>query len=514
MRRAAPLAALLLTACAGTEAELPGPLGDARAPRRLSGLEYRRSLTTLLSLDGFAAGQNVPRDFSSDEYALPGAAWTQHQFEKLLDAAEEALDEAFRRGSRVGGAAPLGSCAEDDWTCVRSQLAALQRRAWRRPLRSSEVDHFLAVARALRDDDESFAVAVRSAFAAVLVSTEFLHHVPRTRGFTDGRLTSESLGNRLASVFWSDLPDDTLRSLALDDALDDTTLRATLDRLLSDPRGAAFPTVLAAAWLETGGITSVEKDSIRQPFGGAIRHAMQRETEFLLAHALEQDLPVRALADADFTFADHTLADWYGLDPVASGAGFLRRSLSGTGRRGLLGHGAFLAQNAGPWRTNVPLRGARVLANLLCVDVEPPPANVPQLAVESTSGGSVRDRLSAHATDATCAGCHAAIDPPGFALDAFDGYGRERSTDDVGAPLDTRTEWAGAVVTDAVSFASALAADPRFARCAALSVDALLRGRARDTAVDPPAYDAWSSGPGGLRGLVDAIVMHDDFKGP
>src|SRR4030095_8861789 len=44
-----------------------------------------------------------------------------------------------------------------------------------------------------------------------------------------------------------------------------------------------------------------------------------------------------------------------------------------------------------------------------------------------------RDTLSAHATRAECAGCHAKIDPLGFGLENFDAVGRYRKS---GAGVD------------------------------------------------------------------------------
>ena len=50
---------------------------------------------------------------------------------------------------------------------------------------------------------------------------------------------------------------------------------------------------------------------------------------------------------------------------------------------------------------------------------------------------SIRERLKQHATDQTCASCHARIDPLGFVLESFDPIGRWRDNYRGGRDIDT-----------------------------------------------------------------------------
>ena len=58
----------------------------------------------------------------------------------------------------------------------------------------------------------------------------------------------------------------------------------------------------------------------------------------------------------------------------------------------------------------------------------PPPADVPAVEPDIQGTITIRQQLSKHRSDKTCAACHAKIDPPGFALESFDVIGgwRER----------------------------------------------------------------------------------------
>ncbi len=109
-------------------------------------------------------------------------------------------------------------------------------------------------------------------------------------------------------------------------------------------------------------------------------------------------------------------------------------------RRGLLGHGSILTLTSYANRTSPVLRGKYVLANILGAPPPPPPADVPALITENKSSGkalSMREAMAQHRTNPACAGCHARIDPIGFALDNFDAVGRYRTISESGDPIDS-----------------------------------------------------------------------------
>jgi hypothetical protein len=68
-------------------------------------------------------------------------------------------------------------------------------------------------------------------------------------------------------------------------------------------------------------------------------------------------------------------------------------------------------------------RGAWVLDRILGTPPDPPPDGVPALEPDVRGAKTVRDQLAKHRAAAACAGCHAKIDPPGFALESFDVIG-------------------------------------------------------------------------------------------
>jgi hypothetical protein len=68
------------------------------------------------------------------------------------------------------------------------------------------------------------------------------------------------------------------------------------------------------------------------------------------------------------------------------------------------------------------------MARLLGEPPEPPPSDTPAVEPDVRGAVTIREQLDKHRSDASCASCHSKIDPPGFALEAFDVIGgfRER----------------------------------------------------------------------------------------
>ena len=94
-------------------------------------------------------------------------------------------------------------------------------------------------------------------------------------------------------------------------------------------------------------------------------------------------------------------------------------------RGGILGQATTLAKQSGASRTSPILRGNWVTEVLLGEKLPRPPKDVPQLPDDEAHRKLDRaaTRREAHQRP-ECAGCHARIDPFGFALEGFDAIGR------------------------------------------------------------------------------------------
>jgi hypothetical protein len=73
--------------------------------------------------------------------------------------------------------------------------------------------------------------------------------------------------------------------------------------------------------------------------------------------------------------------------------------------------------------TSPVTRGAWVLERILGTPPPRPPADVPAVEPDIRGATTIRQQLAKHRQVASCAACHAKIDPPGFALESFDVIG-------------------------------------------------------------------------------------------
>jgi hypothetical protein len=164
----------------------------------------------------------------------------------------------------------------------------------------------------------------------------------------------------------------------------------------------------------------------------------------LVDTVIRENRSVLDLLRANFTFVNERLAKHYGI-PNIYGSRFRRIEFDktepaspkpdgedvGQRRGGLLRQGSILLVTSYPTRTSPVIRGKWILDNILGVPPPPPPADVPALENVKTSKKTmtIRERLSEHRKNPTCAGCHRLMDPVGFALENYDAVGRWRTVD-------------------------------------------------------------------------------------
>ncbi|MEC8557076.1 MAG: DUF1588 domain-containing protein [Planctomycetota bacterium] len=94
---------------------------------------------------------------------------------------------------------------------------------------------------------------------------------------------------------------------------------------------------------------------------------------------------------------------------------------------GIVTNSAVLSMTSGPKRTHPVARGVWMTEVLFNDPPSPPPNDVPTLDEDPADKNlTIRERFEAHRSNSACAGCHAKLDPLGFALENFDITGRWR----------------------------------------------------------------------------------------
>jgi hypothetical protein len=331
--------------------------------------------------------------------------------------------------------------ADDEDACARRIIAALARRAYRRPVTDDDLDKPLALFREAKKQ-AGFDAGIEAAVAAVLVSPNFLFRIERdppdvVRG-TTYRVSDLELASRLSFFLWSSIPDDELLELAERGELGSpVALRRQVRRMLADERSRSLVANFADQWLHLRNLDAMTPDARLFPdFDHNLRHAFRKETELLFESVVRENRSVLDLIDARHTFLNERLARHYGI-PHIYGSHFRRVELDDASRRGgLLRQGSILTVTSYATRTSPVLRGHWVLKNLLGMAPPPPPPDVPDLPENAVAASlPMRERLAQHRADPACANCHDLMDPVGFALENYDAVGRWREFEH-GRPVD------------------------------------------------------------------------------
>ena len=353
-----------------------------------------------------------------------------------------ASDTPSRR--RVFVCRPSDSSFVSATTCARRILSGLARRAYRRPVTDEDVATLLDFFDMGRETGETFDAGIQLALERLLVDPDFLLRIERDPDSaipdTVYPLGDLAVASRLSFFLWNSIPDEPLLAAAEDGTLTEpVVLEQHVRRMLADPRARVLVDDFAAQWLHLRNLDEVRGDPIPFPdFDDNLVEAFGTETQLFLESTLRDDRSVLELLRADYTFVNERLARHYGM-PGIYGSRFRRVSVPDLNQRGgLLGHGGLLALTSYPTRTSPVLRGKWLLDTLLGAPPPSPPPDVPALPDRGDGGRptSVRERLEQHRSSPRCASCHAMIDPPGFALENFDGLGAWRTVDELGNPID------------------------------------------------------------------------------
>ncbi len=318
---------------------------------------------------------------------------------------------------------------------ARKVIGDFARRAFRRPVTQQELDKLVAIYQMVRGKGDPYERGIQVAVTAVLASPSFVFRTeldakPSSSGT---ELIGEyAMASRLSYFLWSSMPDEELFALAADGRLSDPkVLEAQVDRMLKSPKAKALADDFAAQWLNLRLLETMTPDS--KVFAGwtdQIRQDMVTETKTYFLDVVANDRSIVSFLDSDYTFVNERLARHYGLSAV-TGDQFRRVQLTDGKRGGLVTQGSALTVTSNPNRTSPVKRGKWILDNILGGTPPPPPPDVGVIedSAKAMETASLRERMVQHRRDPACAGCHAQMDPLGFALENFDGVGKWREKD-------------------------------------------------------------------------------------
>lgn len=498
------LAALLFVSCTGDivvsppkpivplEEPRPGPFVPQPAGLRL--LTARQYWASLATIFGPSLARRVGAWTTSIAAAQGGLSAGQ-----VEDYETAALDIA----AMVFATKP---CAAPDDACMKTWFLRAGRLAFRRPLTADELDDYLRISAFAATELNDPWKGPELATAALLQSPSFLYRVELG---DNGRFDSYALASRLSFTLWNSPPDDELldSDLSKPDVLQQQTRR-----LLADPRARQGLEQLLADWLQLDDVEKLEKDPTLFPtFDAALAKGMSDEiVETVGDQLVVKRHDFRELFDNRETFVTPALAKLYGLEGTSGPV-----TLPADGpRAGLLGFGGVLALQATPVNTSPTLRGKFVRTTFLCEGIPPPPPGVDTTLPPPMPGLSTRQRLEQHRSVASCAACHALMDPIGFGLENFDAVGAHR-TQSNGAVIDASGSIDGTAFTDARGLGRALKNNRKATGCFVRQVYRFALGHIESPGEAAALYDLeqqFAQSGYQLQPLLEALALHQAFR--
>lgn len=313
------------------------------------------------------------------------------------------------------------------------QLFAFGERAFRRTLEQADRDRIESIYNKRLSEDATPRQAALDTLKMILCSPSFLY-LSEITPEDETLLRPFDLASRLSYALWAAPPDEELFEEAKAGRLTDPgALKKQVQRMLQSERSNEFVNGFLDSWLNLRDIGNLPppRKAVPDYYAENLPESMKQEARLFFRHLLDENGSVTDFLDADYSFVDKKLAKLYGLpqkDTMRLADGFQRVSLAENRQRGgVLGMAGVLTVSANGVDTSPVTRGVWVLENILGTPPPPPPDEVPTIDANVSGSKTIRERLSKHSQDKTCAVCHRSIDPLGYALETFDPIGRWRN---------------------------------------------------------------------------------------
>jgi len=379
---------------------------------------------------------------------------------------------------------------------TRQLITNFATKAYRRPVDKATINKLASLAESISSQKgKTYEAGIAQAMVAILASPRFLFReeglARKSRNETHAKIDEYSLASRLSYFLWSTMPDDELFDLAETGKLR-KNLEPQIERMMSDKRFNNFIENFGGQWLHSRDIqgvnisdydvwlrdypnpvlrnaraeykivreipennrTAEEKETYRRTraivvasydkerpdWSGALKRAMQQETEDYFQYIINEDRSLLELIDSDYTFLNQLLAKHYGIEGVKGAKTRKVQLPPGSPRGGILTQGTILAFTSNPTRTSPVKRGVFILENILGTPPAPPPPDIPALedaaSKEQLAAMSLRETLALHREEPLCSSCHNRMDPLGLALENFNAMGMWRDQE-LEMPIDS-----------------------------------------------------------------------------
>jgi len=432
-------------------------------------------------------GEN-PVAFYTDDALTVDYSMLNNMYQLVGTALDEAAPRIPTLTACTSGEAPAA--------CARRFAETFGKKAFRRPLETSEVDALVATYTV--GAAQSFETGVRLMMEALLLSPSFVFRTELGAGGDPVTLTPHEIASQISFLLANTLPDADLVAAADSAALSTSEgTSAEIDRLLALPAVRANVSRIVNDWFNTRGIPEASHADtylagLPAPASGDIQTAVEadlvRSAELFIDDALWGGTgDLNQLLTSSRIFVNQRLATLYGLPfSGATPDAFASADAPAGQRAGILTQPAMLWMVSGTETTSIVHRGLHVLHEIVCGT--PPgdpgailsrPDVIEALSMLPTEMAKARFR----GMTSECLGCHIGFAGYGIALQSFDPIGRFQTMVE-GEPVDDTTqidtEYFAGTFKGPIELADALIAADQFMGCAEMKISTYALGRRLD----------------------------------
>ena len=481
--------ALALCACGPKE---PAVGGGAAVVRQLTESQYRNiirdvfgsSITIVGRFDAPGRENGLLAVGASKADIAPA---TLERYDNLGRSIASQVLDVKRRANLVSCVPKSPSAA--DGTCAREFLSNVGRMLYRRPLTTAELDLEIQIADEAATARGDFYAGLEFALAGMLVTPQFLFVADATEPDPEHagllRLTGYSKASRLSFLLWNTTPDHELLTAAAQGDLDTKSgMDRQLDRMLASPALEAGVRNFFGDMYGFDAADQLAKDTIIYPsYSSTVATDLREQTmRTLVDILLTKDDDYRSIFTSRKTFMSRQLAMVNRISAPTDMSWVPYEFAEDDPRAGIQTQVSFLALHSHPGKSSPTLRGKAIREIFLCQAVPPPPGEVDFDNFDDASvAKTVRERLTVHSTNPTCAGCHKVMDPIGLTLESFDGMGQFRTSEN-GAPIDVSGDLDGKPFEGGVGLGKALHDSPAATSCIVNRLYAYATGHAPNRA--------------------------------
>ncbi|HVY88975.1 MAG TPA: DUF1592 domain-containing protein [Hyphomonadaceae bacterium] len=509
----AAVAALLLASCATPVQEVRSTAA-ATAPdhqganltlvgtRRINELQYRHAIADIFGPSIKAEGRFEPElrkdgllAIGASEVSISDSGFAQYftiarsiADQVLLNTPTQENQKAAVQAARdkVVPCTPAKPDAPDA-ACAEKFVRTYGERMFRRPLTEADVALRVKLAEAGAVQNKDFYHGIKLSLISLLTAPEFLFRLETAEpdGATPGsvRLDSYSKAARLSYLMWDAPPDTELLAAAKDGSINTPAgLKAQIDRLSANhARMEVGLRSFFTDMLDFNMFEDLTKDPKAYPkFSLAVANGAREQTlRVLVDQLITRNGDYRDIFTTRDSFINRALAPVYKVPYTYDGEWARYTFPPESGQSGVLTQATFMMLFSHPGRSSPTVRGVKLSEIFMCIHIPPPPANVDFSKVRDSDAGTVRQRLLQHATNAGCSSCHLLSDPPGLALENFDGLGQFRTMES-GQKIDVSVDWLGKKFEGSQGLGANFHDDPQIPACLVRNIFAYGTGRTPD----------------------------------